>query len=273
MEGIARDTAWHDFLRLWPYLRRQAAWLACAGAATLAFAVTTSAYAWLVGPVLRFIYDPAAAAPGTRGIPDWGWAWLASHRHDYPVLLAAMVVCLAVVRGLAQFGHGACMGVLGQRVQAEIREEVYAKLLATSPLRLVRMEKGDLASRFVSDVVVLEFAITGGLSSLVGDSIQVVLLVALALWLDPVMGAISLVILPFTTILVVVLGRRIRQSQLGAMGALGKISGSLVESARGLSVIKAFGAEALASRRFRALNRGTTRRCCGRSSWDPCRRP
>jgi subfamily B ATP-binding cassette protein MsbA len=219
----------------------------------IVFAATTAAYAWLIGPVLRFIFVPGDGAPPGR-LPDAVWSWLVAHRDVYPLLLAGLVLALALVRGLAQFGRGWCMGVVGQRVQLAIRDAVFDKLLRLNPYQLVRMDKGDLSSRFVSDVVILEYAITHGLSSVIGDSVQVVALVGLALWLDPVMGAISLVILPFSSLLIVWLGRRIRQSHVDAMTSLGEISGSLVSAARGLASIQAYNAQDAMRERFRRRN-------------------
>lgn len=246
---------WRDFLRLWPHLARHWGWLSVSAVSMLVFAVTTAAYAWLIGPVLRFIFSDAENAP-PGNLPVEVWTWLSDHREAYPLILAVLVLCLAAVRGAAQFGRGWCMGVVGQRVQLGIREAVYDKLLRLDPYRLARMEKGDLSSRFVSDVVMLEYSITHGLSAVVGDSIQVVALVGLALWLDPLMGALSLLILPFTSLLIVWLGRRIRDSHVAAMTSLGKISSSLVETARGLTVIQAYNAQDAMSSRFRRINRG-----------------
>jgi subfamily B ATP-binding cassette protein MsbA len=245
-----------DFLRLWTHLREHAGWLALAAIAMLIFAVTTSAYAYLVGPVLRFIFMPDQGAPPAVGLTPALWDWLVAHRDVYPLVLAGLILGLALVRGLAQFCQNLFMGVVGQRVQLAIRDSVFDKLMRMSPYRLVHMEKGDLSSRFVSDVVVLEYAITHGLSAVLGDTVQIVALLSLALYLDPVLGLVSLVILPFSSLLIVHLGRRIRSSQMEAMSSLGKISSSLVEGARGLSVLQAYGAESVALDRFRTRNAG-----------------
>ncbi len=247
--------AWKDFLRLWPHLGRHAGFLTLSGVSMIAFALTTAAYAWLIGPVLRFIFLPPDEAPPVH-VPPQVWEWLVQHRDSYPLVLAVMVLGLAAVRGLAQFLKGWSMGIVGQKVQLDIREAIHDRLLAMSPYRLVRMPKGDLSSRFVSDVVMLEFAITNGLSAVIGDTIQIVALLGLALWLDPVMGAISLAILPFSGLLIVWLGRHVRQSHVDAMRSLGKISSSLVQTARGLAVIQAYCAQGAMAMRFGVLNRG-----------------
>jgi subfamily B ATP-binding cassette protein MsbA len=250
-----QDRGLGDFPRLWGHLRAHAGWLALAALCMIVFALTTAAYAYLVGPVLRFIFLPGEGAPPTRYLPPALWDWLVAHRDVYPLVLAGLVLCLATVRGLAQFGQNTCMGIVGQRVQLRIRDSVFEKLLRMSPTRMLTMEKGDLSSRFVSDIVILEYAITHGLSALLGDTVHIIALLGLALYLDPVLGLVSLVILPFSSLLIVYLGRRIRTSQMDAMTALGKISSSLVEAARGLAVIRVFGSEKAVSGRFREKNR------------------
>lgn len=250
----AKGQALRDFLGLWTHLRSHAGWLGLSALAVVVFALTTSAYAYLVGPVLRFIFMPDEGAPPIRGLPVPLWDWLVAHRDAYPLILAGLVLCLAFVRGIAQFGQSFSMGIVGQRVQLAIRDSVFDKLLRMSPYRLVRMEKGDLSSRFVSDIVVLEYAITHGLSAVLGDSVQIIALLALALYLDPILGLVSLVILPFSSLLIVYLGRKIRSSQMESMEALGRISSSLVEAARGLAVVKAFRSEKAVSASFRLKN-------------------
>jgi subfamily B ATP-binding cassette protein MsbA len=197
---------------------------------------------------------PGEGAPPAAGLTPALWDWLVAHRDSYPLILAGLVLGLALVRGTAQFCQNLFMGVVGQRVQLAIRDSVFDKLMRMSPYRLVHMEKGDLSSRFVSDVVVLEYAITHGLSAVLGDTVQIAALLTLALYLDPILGLVSLVILPFSSLLIVHLGRRIRTSQMNAMSSLGKIASSLVEGARGLAVLKAYGAESVALGRFRTRN-------------------
>ena len=91
--------AWRDFLRLWPHLARHWGWLSVSAVSMVVFAVTTAAYAWLIGPVLRFIFSDAQNAP-PGSLPPGLWNWLVEHRDAYPLILAALVLCLAAVRGV-----------------------------------------------------------------------------------------------------------------------------------------------------------------------------
>jgi subfamily B ATP-binding cassette protein MsbA len=226
----------------------------------LLLALTTSAYAYVVGPLLRFVYSGGGDSAGLGMLGRHIGDWLAGDPGRMALLLSAMVVGLALVKGLAAFGETSLMGAVGQGTIHDVRRALMDRVLALSPDQLVAEERGDLASRFMVDVALLEAVVTWGLTALVRDVLQAVALLALALYLDPVLGLIALAVLPFTSWLIVVLGRRARRAQRGAQDALGALAARVEETAAGLAVIRHHGAEGTQAGRFGEANRTALRR-------------
>jgi subfamily B ATP-binding cassette protein MsbA len=105
------------------------------------------------------------------------------------------------------------------------------------------------------DAQAVEKSISQGLVAFVRDSLQIVALAGLALALDPVLGIIGLVAFPPVALLIVRIGKRLRKQQGAIHSAFGEMSTSVDETASGLHVIQAFGAEDLMEHRFAGRSR------------------
>jgi subfamily B ATP-binding cassette protein MsbA len=234
-----------------PYRAR----LLVAAGCMLLLALTTSAYAYVVGPLLRFIYE-GGAVPGEFGVfGRWIGDWLAADAGRMALLLSVMVVGLALAKGLAHFGEISLMGAVGQGTMHDVRRALMDRVLTFAPDQLVAEERGDLASRFMVDVAMMESVVTYGLTALVRDLLQAIALLSLALYLDPMLGLIAMAILPFTSWLIVAISRRLRRTQRRAQDALGALAARVEETAAGLSVIRHHGAEGSQAARFAEANR------------------
>jgi subfamily B ATP-binding cassette protein MsbA len=229
--------------------------LIVAAACMLLLALTTSAYAYVVGPLLRFIYAGGQTPTEFGALGRWLSEWLAADPGRMALLLSLMVVALALVKGLASYGETSLMGVVGQSTIHDMRRLLMDRVLLLSPDQLVGEERGDLASRFMVDVALTEAVVTYGLTALVRDLLQAGALLALALYLDPVLGLVALAVLPFTSWIIIALSRRMRKVQRRAQDALGSLAARVEETAGGLAVLRHHGAEAAHAARFADANR------------------
>ncbi|MCX6357672.1 MAG: ABC transporter transmembrane domain-containing protein [Candidatus Aureabacteria bacterium] len=224
--------------------------LLVAAGCMLLLALTTSAYAYAVGPLLRFIYAGGKSAGEFGGVGRWVGDWLAGDPGRMALLLSLMVIGLALAKGLASFGEISLMGAVGQGTIHDMRRTLMDRVLAFAPDQLVADERGDLASRFMIDVSLMEAVVTYGITALVRDLLQALALLSLALYLDPVLGLVALAILPFTSWVIVTISRRTRRVQHRAQEALGALAARVEETAAGLAVIRHHGAEANQAARF-----------------------
>ncbi|WP_309890987.1 ABC transporter ATP-binding protein [Archangium sp.] len=219
----------HVYLRLLGYLRPYRRLLAAGVGASLVTAAATSAYAWLVGPLLRAVL--------TRAPVEFAGLTLPSER--LLGVLPAFVV--AVVKATANFLQGGLMQRLGQRVMADLRGFLYSRLLAQPPAFFERQHSGELLTRFTADVPLVEFAVTQALSSYVKDGLQLLALLVTCLLIDAKLFLLTFVVMPLTVLPVRSFARSLKKVANRSQNSLGALTALTAEQLQALPVVQAYG--------------------------------
>ena len=221
----------HVYLRLLGYLRPYRRLLAAGVGASLVTAAATSAYAWLVGPLLRAVL--------TRAPVEFAGLTLPSER--LLGVLPAFVVAVAVVKATANFLQGGLMQRLGQRVMADLRGFLYSRLLAQPPAFFERQHSGELLTRFTADVPLVEFAVTQALSSYVKDGLQLFTLLITCLLIDAKLFLLTFVVMPLTVLPVRSFARSLKKVANRSQNSLGALTALTAEQLQALPVVQAYG--------------------------------
>lgn len=217
--------------------------------------LTTGAYAYLVGPLLRFIYS-GGESTGSRmtRVLDWlGWS-PSENAQQLTSIIAVLVISLVLTKGMAYFGGSYLVAVAGQRMEHELRVKLYAHLLEFSFARLSEIPRGDMVSRFIYDVSALKIAVTHGLTNIFRDVLQIIVLASLAVSLDPLLGLLALCVLPISTTVILRIGKRLRKRRRRVFDAYGDLGSTTEQTAAALPVIRVFGAEEQTRTKFRDLS-------------------
>jgi len=238
-----------------PYRGRFVAALLC----MIVLAAASAAYVNLLGPVLEFLFTGRPGAMGTLGkfLPDsLGYdAWLASvERGQILAALPYVMVAVALVKGLAFFGQFYLMGMLGQRVIADLRRALFDHLLRLSPSFYARRHSGDLMSRFSADVTAVEIAVTNSIASNFRDGLSVVVMLANCFYLDWRLSLMAFGAVPVTLFPVIRLGKKLKRATVQGQSTVGQIAEMVQEAVSGIRVVQAFGMERWESARFGEAN-------------------
>jgi subfamily B ATP-binding cassette protein MsbA len=234
-----------------PYKGRFAGALGC----MVVLALATGAYVQLLGPVTEFLFTGGMGSPvrGTVALPgsvDLSRLLGQMERWRLLAVLPLVIVAVAAVKGLAYFGQFFLMGMISQRVVADLRGALFDHLLSLSPAFYARRHSGDLMSRLSNDVQAVENAITYAVSSYVRDGLQVLVLLAMCFWLDWRLSLMAFVAVPVTLLPIVRFARRLKQVTTQSQSALGRIAEMVQEAISGIRVVQAFGMERYESHRF-----------------------
>jgi subfamily B ATP-binding cassette protein MsbA len=230
------------YRRLLGYLRPYRRLLLAGMTASLAAAAATSGYAWLVGPLLRAVLTgrPVELAgltlPGERLLG----------------VLPLLVVAVASVKATAGFLQGGWMQRLGQRVMADLRAFLYARLLSQPPAFFERQHSGELLTRFTADVPLVEFAVTQALSSYVKDGLQILALLTTCLLIDAKLFLLTFVVMPLTVLPVRGFARSLKKVANRSQTSLGALTALTAEQLQALPVVQAYGGEPRALASFQA---------------------
>ncbi len=198
----------------------------CMGGVSLA----KGALAWAMGPLAKEIF-------------------LAKNLSMLKVM-PAIVLAIYFLRGMSMFGEAYFMAIVSQRTIRDLQNHIYEHLLKMSLSFFVRKPTGLLMSRITNDVNVVQQAVSKAISSLIMESMTILVLLVVALQKDPMITLVFLVTLPLATIPITRFGKRLRKISTRTQENFGVISSFLHETISGIRIVKAFGMEGYENRRF-----------------------
>lgn len=204
------------FRRAWPYRGRLGA--------AVALTVLGAAVALVVPLGLRELVD-AVFQDENRALLD---------------TLALTLVGLFLARSAAAFGGKYLLGWTGERVVADLRQEVYRHLHRQSLRFFEDRRTGDLTSRLTNDVGSVRSAVTDALPNLLTQSLSLVGSVGLMVVLNWRLSLIIFLIVPAVTGLAVYFGRKIRALARDIQDRLADTTAVAEEALAAIRVVKAF---------------------------------
>jgi subfamily B ATP-binding cassette protein MsbA len=238
-----------------PYKWRFASALACMAI----LAAATTAYVNLLGPALDFLFTGRTTAVHSlaRLLPRWldlaGYLQSVDRRRMLAVL-PAIIVLVAVVKGIAYFGQSYLMATASQRMIADMRGALFDKLVRLPPSFHARYHSGDIISRFSADVNAVQLAVSEAVATYLRDGLTVIAMLVNCFVLDWKLSLIAFGAIPATLVPVVRISKRLRATTGDSAATLGYISELALEAAAGVRVIQSFCAEVWESKRFARAN-------------------
>ena len=242
------------YLRLLRYLKPYKKGLAAALVCMVTLALTTGLYAYLVGPVLQFLLTGGqkGLAAVSRIVPHVDLSHL--DKKEVLLILPVMVFLVALVKGVSYFGQFFFMGMTGQKVIVDLRRHLFRHLLGLSPGWFTADHSGDLISRFTNDVMQVQTAVTYAATSIVRDTLQIIVLLGVAFYLDWRLSVLAFGIIPATLYPIVRFARRLRKVTKQSNTVMGRITEIIHEVIGGIRVVQAFTMEPWENARFDAEN-------------------
>ncbi len=166
------------------------------------------------------------------------------------------LVAYAVLIGLVGAVQAAASGVrrwtnslASRRLEAELRQRFFAKLLRLEVAYHDLVNRGQLLSRVTSDLFQIQSFVSS--SPWWSSNIVTVLAVAAVLVItSPLLGAVTLAGLPFVALGSKAFATRVRVAVAGLQVERGNLTGVMEEATAGIRAVKGFGSEALLEQRL-----------------------
>ena len=217
-----------------PYLGRiglALLFLVLAAAATLAFPIA-----------LRELIDGGLQADGSAA--DKGAQLLALRGHFFDLFLVACAL------GLFSAARFFTVSWLGERITADLRNAVYAKVLRQSPAFFETTQTGEVLSRLTADTTLVQTVVGSSLSMGLRNAVMGLGALAMLVWTNPtvmitVLGILVLIVLP-----VLLVGRRVRKLSRASQDRVADSSAIAAEVLNAIPVVQSYTAEARESARF-----------------------
>jgi len=163
--------------------------------------------------------------------------------------IAATVLAIFVVKGLAGYGQAVAMNHVGQRIVADLQRRLFDHLMRADLAFFHDNAPGQLISRFTNDTTLLRNAVSSTLTGLGKDFLTLIFLVGLMFYQDWRLALVSFVVLPPAAYAIARIGRRMRKVAKSSQAQTGELTTLLDEAFQGARQVKAYGMEAHESAR------------------------
>ena len=227
-----RIRSYSDLLRLLPYLKPyRVRWIAMLVAALLSLAVTVT-----IPLMTRAVID----GPVRHQDPQQLW------------VLGTAATALLVSEAVLWFIRRWLVARATMGVEADIRKDLYAQLQLLPMSFHGRWQSGQLLSRVMNDLSTIRQFLSFGLLFLLLNGIQIVVVTSILLAMYWPLGVVVVVSIVPITATVLHFQRQFTKLSRAAQDQGGDVATHVEEQALGLRVVKAFGREEYAYRRFDA---------------------
>jgi subfamily B ATP-binding cassette protein MsbA len=168
--------------------------------------------------------------------------------------LPLALVGMFVARGVFTFVMNYAMSWVGQRVLADLRRQMFDRLIELPASYFARESAGQVISRMVADVNNVTVTLGAVVVVLVRDSVVIVALLAWLFYLNWKLTLVAAGLIPAVWLMVRAFSKRMRRLSTEQMRYTGEITGVIEEAIRCNPVIKVYGGQGWERSRFAAAN-------------------
>ena len=169
-------------------------------------------------------------------------------------LMPLLMVAVFIVRGVTSFIGTLAMSWIAHQVVTDLRDALFARLLALPTRYFDDHSAGSLLSRLTYDVSQVMTATTQALVTLVKDGLSVIGLLGWMLYLNWKLSLLVLLITPGITIIMRLVSSRLRRLSRELQELMGGLTHVIDEVLQGHKVIKIFGGQDYERQRFHRVN-------------------
>ena len=200
----------------------------------LVVGATTSALAFLVKPALDEIFLKKNA--------------------DMLIWIPCAVIVIYLIKGACNYTQTILMSFIGQRIVADLRNNLYRQMQLQSLSFFTMNPTGILMSRITNDVGYVQGAVSEAVTSLLKDSFTLICLVFVIFYRDWQLAIIAMFVFPLTIYPISKFGKKMRNIATRTQVTMGSLTTLLQETISGTRIVKAFSMEEYENQRFAKEN-------------------
>jgi ABC-type multidrug transport system fused ATPase/permease subunit len=203
-------------------------------------AFTTSLFPLFLGKMIDAV-SPGSTLPGMDTGSKFGFSLRNIHWSLNTTLL--LIFCQLAVQTFFSFMRVYLLTAVGERSLADMRKDVYSKLLTMPMSFFTEKRVGELSNRISSDLSQIQDAISFTLAEFLRGVFTLIIGLCFIFLISPRLALVTLSVVPLLAIVAVIFGKRIRKMSRKAQDQLAD-SGTIVqETFHGISIVKAFTSE------------------------------
>ncbi|MBN1354657.1 ABC transporter ATP-binding protein [bacterium] len=226
---------WHIFTRIVGYIRPYSRQLILGILAS----VVTGIFGFSPAIMLKYLFDLI--------IP--------TGKLEYLYSFCVLIVGIYLIKGFTQYAQSYLMDRVGQHVIFDIRSQVFDHLLSLSLGYYQKRKSGELISMIISDVSLMELAVSRVMGQLVLKSFALFPPLIAVFYISWKLAFLALIGLPVLLYPIVKFAQRLRRVSTKGQEQMANLTSTMSESFYGMQVIKAYNMEDFKRKRFGVFNR------------------
>lgn len=235
MQQNTRDSGgWAVYRRLFSYAAGHWPMFVLAGIGMVVYALSEAAFAALMKPLLDggFVEHDATVI---RWVP---WA----------------IVAIFMIRGLAGFASGYCLGWIGRQAIKNLRQQLFVHYLNMPTAFYDQSAAGVLLSKITFNIEQIANATTDVVKTAVQDTLTILALLGLMFYYNPFLTLFMVVIAPVIAGLMRYLSHKFRSYSSRIQNSMGEVTRIADETVDGHRVVKVFNGQQYECDRFEVAN-------------------
>ncbi len=165
-------------------------------------------------------------------------------------ILPLVLLGIFLVKGVFYFIYSYLLEWVGQCVIRDLRKRMYRHLNGLSLSFFHNTPTGELISRIVNDVTLLQGAVSHALIRILRDFVSVIGLLVVIFVMDWRLALMSMIFLPMAAAPIVIFGKKFRRISTRYQRSMGDATNILHETIGGTRIVKAFCMEKEEEKRF-----------------------
>ncbi len=154
--------------------------------------------------------------------------------------LIVILVALFCLQAVGSFLQTYLLGVVGERVVAQLRGELFGRLMSLSLDFHAQRRVGELVSRLSSDVTLVRTMLTQTVTSLLSSLIGLLGSIVILFTLNPTLLFIVLLLAPALIVVAIVFGRPLQRVSTQVQDTIARSTTTAEEALSGIRVVKSY---------------------------------
>lgn len=230
--------------RLIPYLWKQKG----LGAAMVLFLLISAAATPSMTFVAKKLIDEGFGSRNIAVLNQWF------------LVLGAVALVMAIATALRYY----CITRMGERVVADLREDVFAHILKLDPGYFLKIRTGEVISRLTADIQIIETLVASSISIALRNLLTFLAGLVMMSFVSPKLTLMVFCTFPFVLVPLIVFGRQVGKATRETQDRFARAVGFASESLDALETVQAFVREAFTRKRFDEAVEETYRTSVGR---------
>tara|TARA_Y100000590_G_C15735583_1_gene1018397 strand:- start:1067 stop:2674 length:1608 start_codon:yes stop_codon:yes gene_type:complete len=171
---------------------------------------------------------------------NWTFNLFETGIKSYLIFIPFIIVLIASVKGISNYIQTIYVAKISFLVIVDLQKNLLKKLLHSRIGIIEKYGSGNLIARFINDTNLIDETLTKIITSLIRDTLTIIALVSVMVYLDWFLTLITLILYPILSIPIIKIGKKVRILSSQTQEHVGVLTNLLNQNFQNINAIKSF---------------------------------